>query len=411
MGDITDAISTGSDYASLSDEEIIARLCTYTPVNPDSEKNVWAYWDKGLVNAPAWNQRNVVSWVRRLGPSWTVRVLDIVGGSPTHVSKYVDDSYLPKAFLDKDLPGPHAAASASDLVRLPLLYQYGGVWIDVGLLLFRSLDALCWDALTEPGTSYELAGFAVNMGPEVGMIFNGFIAARKGCICAKYWHDILLEAWRHTNSISGMSSHPLLRHLPRYEPPSRNGKMPPFRYAQFADYLSQVFALERLRHLTDPETGWNGPEYFDAKVLLFDCVSEVYWAERLTNWDGKKQFELLGQQREGAVEEDGGYKEADAFVSGILSKSSTMKISHGLPTAGRVYLAELWDKPENADADRKPGSFAAYLRWASEHFEQTLPLQPVKMPLVPGSSLTGGILTGRGKPREEEGQENCADGT
>ncbi|KAK5636956.1 hypothetical protein RRF57_012668 [Xylaria bambusicola] len=278
------------DSKALSDEQILADLQKFKPVKDGSEKNVWAYWDKGLAKCPPWCQRNIISWVRRLGPAWTVRVLDLVEGSPNHVSKYVGPAFFPSAFLEGTMTGPHLGprpTAASIFVRRRLARR--------GFLLFRRLDNLCWNALADPSSPFEMAGFAIDMGPDVGMVFNGFIAARKGCRCIKYWHETFVEAWKGADSTAEMSNHPLLCHLPRYEPPPRNGKMPPFRYAQFADYLAQ-----RVRHLKDPSVGWAGPEFFAKNVLLYDCSSEVYWAQRLTNWDGRKQFDLLRRQREGA---------------------------------------------------------------------------------------------------------------
>ncbi|KAL2870554.1 glycosyltransferase [Aspergillus lucknowensis] len=381
---------TAEKQTAITNAEILADLQVYKPVR-DSERNVWAFWDKGLSSSPGWNQRNVISWVRRLGPSWTVRVLDLVEGSPSHVSRYIPREMLPDVFWDRKMTGPHVGQHSSDLVRLPLLYLYGGVWLDVGMFLFRGLDDLCWNKLEDPETPYEVAAFKVSMGPEISMLFNGYIAARKGSLCIKYWHDIFHTVWQGATSCEGMNAHPLLRHLPEYEPPSRNGKRPPFMYAQFADYLAQVFCLERLRHLTDPSTGWDGPQFFDEKVLLFDCVTQAYWAQRLTDWNGRKQYELLNLPRSGLETGDEKAKEAEALIQGVLGTSSTMKVSHGLVTAGREYLAEIWDKPENSDADIRPGTFAAYLRDASETFEQTKELVPLKMPVMEKAVLRAGI--------------------
>ncbi|KAF7505013.1 hypothetical protein GJ744_001467 [Endocarpon pusillum] len=63
-----------------SDDEIFKSLTQYTSVT--SEKNIWAFWDSGFRNVPAWCQRNVLNWVRLCSPSWTVRVLDSVSKSP-----------------------------------------------------------------------------------------------------------------------------------------------------------------------------------------------------------------------------------------------------------------------------------------------------------------------------------------
>lgn len=389
-------ISTAID--SRSDAEIITGLHTFEPVL-QSERNVWAFWDKGFSKAPPWNQRNVVSWVRRLGPSWTVRLLDRVEGSPVHVDKFVDPSFFPKAFREQTMQGPHVGPHTSDLIRLPLLYLYGGVWLDVGFYLFKSLDDICWKELEDPASPFEMAGFKVTFNAEISNMLNGFIAARKGNPCIKHWHEIFLKVWEGATNTLGMHKHPLLRHLPKCEPPSRPGMAPPFTYAQFVDYIAQVFCLERLRNLQDPGAGWNGPEYFARRVLLFDCVKEVYWAQRLTMWDGRKQFNLLATRRDGgapsAAEGDGAaaarYKDAESLVNGILATSATMKLSHGLPTPGREYLAEIWDRPENHDADVAPGTFAAYLRWASEHFESSSRLERVVMPTIEKAVLVGGI--------------------
>ena len=148
-----------------------------------------------------------------------------------------------------------------------------------------------------------MAGFAITFTAEIGMMFNGFIAARKHNLCIKYWHEILIKVWDGVTTTTGMNRNPLLSHLPKYEPPALAGRQPAFRYAQFLDYLVQVFCLEHLRHVVDPSVGWDGPAYFLEKVLLFDCVKECYWAERLPNWNGRKQFQILASPKE-RVEHD-----------------------------------------------------------------------------------------------------------
>ena len=389
-----------SDYRT--DEQILADLQSFTAVEQDNEKNMWAFWDRGLSNCPPWCQRNITSWVRRLGSQWTVRVLDMLEGSENHYSKYVSksDVFFPKAFLEKSMTGPHIAPHCADLIRLSLLELYGGVWLDVSFMLFRHLDSLCWDVLSDPQHPSQMAAFKITMTPEIGMVFNGFIAARKGCVAIKYWHWTFLKLWNGRTSAQGMAMDGLLCHLPRYEPPSLDGRMPPFRYAQFADYLAQILCLERVRHLEDPVLGWDGPDYFANNVLLFDCVPEVYWAQRLTNWDGRKQYDLLCRPRNGAVHDEA-YVESDSFIKAILNTSSTMKISHGLKTAGREYLADIWDQPENSDADRTPGTFAAHLRWACVHHRAEHELKPVHLAIREEALLTGSLLQVRGQTSEQ----------
>lgn len=447
-----------------TDEEILDDLQTYKPVDPNSERNIWAFvskievfcpshscisrifplvkgiihilkiikgskindatnfkiqWDKGLAAVKPWCQRNIISWVRRhniRGTGWTVRVLDVVPGSPNHFSRFVPNTaeFFPEAFREhsggEGLTGTHRAPHAADLLRLPLLYLHGGVWLDVGFTLFRDLDDLCWDVLADSNTPLELAGFRMTISDEIGMFWNGFIAARRGCIAVRLWHDLFLKLWERDGRVSteGMAADPLLRHLPRYEVPSSTGEPPAFTYASFVDYLIQMFCLERLRHTRDPGLGWDGPAWFAAKVLLYECVTEVYWAQALTHWDGRKQFEMLSQQREGerVDMEDEKHKEAKAFVDGILDMSSTMKLSHGLVTEQREYLARIWDKPEHVDSDREPGTFAAYMRWASVHYQQTRELKPLLLPVREDALLTGGLFDVVGKPHSHWESEN-----
>jgi hypothetical protein len=200
------------------------------------------------------------------------------------------------------------------------------------------------------------------------MFWNWFIAAGIGSQAIQHWHGIFLKIWNGRTSCKGMNSHPLLRHLPRYEVPSSTGQPPVSAYEDFVDYLAEMFCLERLRHLRDRTKDWDGPRFFQSRELLFECVSEVYWAQHLTHWDCKKQFNMLSCIRE---ETEPGFLEAESFVQEILSTSSTMKLSHGLVTEQREYFARIWDEPGNEDADRRAGMFAAYLRWASVDFQQT----------------------------------------
>ncbi|KAL2386805.1 hypothetical protein RJZ90_000395 [Blastomyces dermatitidis] len=221
------SVSGSTLLDSRSDEDILAELQTFTP---------------------PWCQRNIISWVRRHGKSWTVRVLDMVDGSPTHYVNYIPDTseFFPEAFLKRRMAGTHAAPHAADLVRLPLLYLHGGIWVDVGFMLFRSLDDLFWEKLEDPANPFELAGFRMTINDEI-------------------------------DRTQGMYAHELLHHLPRYEVPSSTGRAPAFQYGHYVDYLIQMFCLERIRHLEDPTIAWDGPAWFSRKVLLFECVSEVYW--------------------------------------------------------------------------------------------------------------------------------------
>ena len=71
---------------------------------------------------PRWCKRNVVGWVRRLGPEWDVRCTDMVEGSPNYALNFVDAGCMPGCFVKKDMSGNAPAQHASDMIRLPLVY-------------------------------------------------------------------------------------------------------------------------------------------------------------------------------------------------------------------------------------------------------------------------------------------------
>jgi hypothetical protein len=372
-----------------SDEEIIASIVEYQPIT--SEKNIWAFWDKGFSHMPPWNQRNVISWVRRLGPSWTVRVLDRIEDSPTNVEKYVDNSYFPDAFINKTMTGAHVGQHSSDLVRLPCIYQYGGVWMDVGMMLFRHLDDVCWKALENPSSPHEISAFSIEFRPGIGTIFNGFIAARKGNHFVKHWHDIFLAVWQGATETTGMHAHQLLHHLPGFQPPVEKLEASDLTvtYGQFLDYLAHNLCFERLMYLRDQSVGWDGPEYNRKNILWFDAMQETYYAQKITAWDGRKQYNLLATPRISSPT-NGLYAEAEAFVEDVMAHSSTMKLSHGLPSA-KEYLAAIWDAAETQEADNAPGTFAQYLRYGSVHVEQTRALTALVIAPTKDIILEGGI--------------------
>ena len=164
-----------------TDEEILDALSKHTPVT--SEKNVWTYWHSGVRSIPGWCQRNIINWVRLCGPSWSVRVLDNVPGSPNNALKWVAADTLPETFVKGTMDGPYTGPHSADFLRGACLVQYGGVWMDVGIILIRRLEDICWKQLQDPGSPFE-----VSVPWMYGTIMaNHFVASRKGNPFVKRW--------------------------------------------------------------------------------------------------------------------------------------------------------------------------------------------------------------------------------
>lgn len=39
--------------------------------------------------------------------------------------------------------------------------KYAGVYMDLGTFLFRKLDDICWAAIEDPSSPYEVGGFSI----------------------------------------------------------------------------------------------------------------------------------------------------------------------------------------------------------------------------------------------------------
>lgn len=179
--DLLEEIKEPSIHASTSDDEIFPQLLQHIPVT--SDKCVWAFWDSGVATMPAWCRRNVIDWVRMCGDSWTVRVLDNVPDSPNYALRFLERDSLAAAFVDRTMDGPFVGQHAADLVRGAALTQYGGVWMDVGSILVRHLDRVCWDVIQDPATPIKAA---VAVQPSHG-IMNYFVACKKGDPFIRRW--------------------------------------------------------------------------------------------------------------------------------------------------------------------------------------------------------------------------------
>ncbi|KAL7916962.1 hypothetical protein ACQKWADRAFT_308006 [Trichoderma austrokoningii] len=363
-----------------SDEEISSWLQKRHAVT--SEKNVWTFWNKGWGAMRPWAQRNVINWVRKLGPEWTVHVLDAVPESETHVKHFVESSFFPEAFNKEIMDGLFVGPHQGDLVRLPLLWKYGGAWMDVGTLLFRHLDDIWWNCIIDPASPCELGGFAVEFRDKYYTMLNGFLVCQSGNPFIKRWHDIYLSLWGpNTTSATGFHKHPLLAHIKAIETPSNWVIEDPemiIAVDVMLDYLAHFLCLERLRGLRDPNDGFDGAEYFKyftTKIFLAPAMQELFALQPLTQWSGIEQNNLLMTRLDGPKDET--WKKAHAYVRDAFANQSAIKVSRGPKNPKLVCLAELWDREEFKDADHEEETFASYLRRGSIHYDQTRDLVPM----------------------------------
>lgn len=370
-----------------SDDEISEQLLRFQPVL--SEKNIWTFWDTGYNDMRPYVKRFIIGWVRRLGREWTVRVLDHVERSPVNVNKFLDSIDLFTAFKDRTMTGPYVGAHSGDVVRLPLLYHYGGIWMDAGTMLFRHVDNICWKVLADPATPYEIAGFASGTNPDEDtrldgfiaaepgndMIMNGFIAARKGNEFIKRWHAVFLEIWKGRTDCTGIQDHPLLRQVPKIRVPADIQEKFDIDNSLVNDYSAHFLAFKRARMTQDSTDGFDGPRYWEDHAFVLP-VEETFLAQIFCKFNGQFQYDLLATSRE-SVKPINQQTLAKELVHKLLSRASTMKLSHGLNNHKLVHLSKIWEQSEKENEDIAPGTYAEFLSWGSIHLEQTREIKPL----------------------------------
>ncbi|KAI0127020.1 capsule polysaccharide biosynthesis protein [Xylariales sp. AK1849] len=366
-----------------SSTDILHSLSQYAPVT--SERNIWGYWHAGLLSMPSWCQRNVVDWVR-LNPGWSVRILDNVPSSPQYALNYVSKELLPAAFVEHKMNGPFMGPHSADFLRGACLYKYGGAYLDVGAILVRSMEQICWKELEDDQSPFRVAApLMLTQG-----IANHFVAARKGDPFIKRWHDLFVFFWRGKNNADGLIEHPLLATSARdliadYKPVAENLWDWKVSIEKATEYVTQIATWYHLCRLEDAGDGFSPCDYWQNHVFLFSCT-EDWPAEALLGFagSGQKIMDLLALRLDGDKGSEQ-YEQAEELVWMILAKSCMQKVTHAGTLTHSPHLGTLWDLPENETKDHSPGTFAELLRYGSVHFKQTretIPRVPAQKPSV-----------------------------
>ena len=140
-------------------------------------RTIWTLWLQGRSVAPPVIRHCIASW-ERMNPTWEVRVLD--AGT---VARYVDVGDV----VDLDDLAV-TAASLSDIVRILLLREYGGVWVDASLLCLQPLDD--W---LDPCVAEGFFAFS-DPGPD-RPVASWFLAAVEDDPLCAAWTDATADFW------------------------------------------------------------------------------------------------------------------------------------------------------------------------------------------------------------------------
>ncbi|MCJ1379976.1 hypothetical protein MMC17_003079 [Xylographa soralifera] len=362
------------------DSEVDHDLLHPDPIS--DEKNIWFFWHSGYAQMHPYTRRNVRAWHRRLTKQgWIIRVLNRLPSSPLNVANFLDISdpaTFPRAFVDGTIGGDYAVQHTSDLVRLPLLLKYGGVYADVGLIQIGDLDLLWRETVGNPSSRFDVLSYNSG-GVEGRSLMNYFLVSGRNNPLFARCHKLLLHLWAADGgkaSTEGMHDSLLLKGVPLMGTSSltieEKGKTlgPEEVKRMLTDYIIQGQVITMVMGLIDEEDGWDGPKYVAEHVYGIEYMVGSQLINELTAWDGQKAFHLmsLSLPKEGEVE-SAEQKQAKEIVETCLQKSFGFKLAHGLilrvlgPTLG-----SLWRKHEGSDD--VPRTYAHWLRHGTIYWNQ-----------------------------------------
>lgn len=138
-------------------------------------KRIFSLWYQGIDSAPELVRLNWKKW-RELNPSYELVILDSETCEP----------YLEHLPFDANCLTHQAR---SDIIRLSLLSQHGGIWTDASVLPLRPLDDWLEAALSKSDFfAYERAGYTLPLS-------SWFLAAKPDALIPKRWHDLSKTYW------------------------------------------------------------------------------------------------------------------------------------------------------------------------------------------------------------------------
>lgn len=172
----TDARLIGNLSASVLQLEL-GSIWASSKSPRNMSRTVWILWLQGWDDAPWLVQQVAMSWERH-NPGWTIVRLD-----NTSISTHI------RTLLPADIPAP----AKSDLVRLALMTEQGGVWADATMLCMQSLDSWVLEAL-KPSGFWMFHGGGGDI-RSCGGAASWFMVSEQGSPTATAWLQASLAYW------------------------------------------------------------------------------------------------------------------------------------------------------------------------------------------------------------------------
>lgn len=236
---------------------------TDTP-NPYPDK-IWVCWLQGIENAPHIVKKCIESIKKHAADQEVILITN------ENLDRYLR---LPEYILDKWKNNIISNTHFSDIVRVNLLNEYGGIWIDATILLSGPIPAYIKEA--------DLFFF---QGPELAKVVasNWFIAAKPHHGIIFLLKELLHEYWKRENRLRSYSIFHLFLFMVIHSTRDREEqwKQIPYIYAELSQMLQNElfnpYDSQKWQRITQFTTvhklSYKPPkENFDRKGTLYEAL-------------------------------------------------------------------------------------------------------------------------------------------
>lgn len=165
----------------------------------NNENIAWQFWAQGKQNAPQLVKACFDSVRQNLPTNYKQEILDL-----NTISNFIE---LPD-FVNHRLENGFKFAAFSDLLRVALLYEFGGVWIDATIFISDNIEDILKNnffAFNRTEQKPQNADFFINKNPNyfswdknfLVRFLSSFIVCKKHHNLALALRDILLNYWEN----------------------------------------------------------------------------------------------------------------------------------------------------------------------------------------------------------------------
>lgn len=149
---------------------------------------VWIFWYQGLEYAP-----DIVKACININKS-SLKNHKITIITKENILELVD---IPQYIIEKVENGTISLTHFSDILRVSLLYKYGGIWIDATILCNKEISPDIYNYTFYTVKHNLFSDYHVCKGKW----FDAFLASAKGNKLMKYMQECFFEYWKNENSL------------------------------------------------------------------------------------------------------------------------------------------------------------------------------------------------------------------